>query len=121
MIEFVYKAYTRPSLPAREVRIARRKSPSKKGTPVFEATFYNYAWKKAFDDSEYGIMGTDGERIYFSKANAANGYRLYQPTSQHESVRCLKITDRTHKLRECAGNLVLDNANGLYFIEEENG
>lgn len=121
MIEFIYKSKTRTFIPECEVRVVRRSNHSKSGAETYEATFYNYSWKKAFGDSEYGIMGTDGERIYFSKANASNGYKLYQPTCQSKSVRIIRITDKTHKMKSCAGDLILDNANGLYFIEEENG
>ena len=118
MIEFVYKKKTRGYICNHEVRIARRKNKSKSNAPIYEIIFYNYSWKKAFGDAEYGIVGKENNRIYFSKANKNFGYKLYKPTSQGDSVRCLKVTDSDNKIIDFNGNLIFDEENDLYYIEK---
>lgn len=118
MIEFVYKKKARGYICNHEVRIARRKNKNKSNTTIYEIIFYNYSWKKVFGDSEYGIVGKENNRIYFSKANKNFGYKLYQPTSRGDAVRCLKITDSDNKLMASEGNLIFDEENDLYYIEK---
>ena len=118
MVEFVYKKKARGSICDYEARIAKRKNTSKSNATIYEVVFYNYSWQKAFGDSEYGILGKEGNKIYFSKANKSFGYKLYQPTNQNPSVRCLKITDTENKLMVCEGNMLFDKEYDLYYIEK---